>query len=266
MKIIIHVSIGYISGFKHFNNMYQHLKKLQEQANLSKEYVQRNKIVNVKKSSICAQLIDPSICSQIVNYPLYNSSLNAEQIYKYIVAIYSTSVLKDGKKTVVPIVNDLSIKQLTCRTCSHSFQFERYYSNGDPACPNCGACSHYDIFEGDHKINHEGVIPQYSNIYDSNDLNTVENHIYPYTNQISLNHDQNELVKKIVLSKTSLYDPDSNLIVAAIIYATNPDLNKVGQIKLPIAKVKSEHQCKVCQRMWSSKKDSIWCCKFKTDI
>ena len=133
--------------------MYPHLKKLQEQANSSKEYVQRNNVVSIKKSSISTQLIDPNIYSQIEKYPLPNSSLNVEQIYKHIVAIYSTLVFKDGKKTIVPIVKDLTIKQLICQHCNHSFQFERYYSKGDPACPRCGICSHCDIYEGDDKLN-----------------------------------------------------------------------------------------------------------------
>ncbi len=246
--------------------MYTHLKKLQEQANSSKEYVQRNNVVSIKKSSTSTQLIDPSIYSQIEQYPLYTSSLQVEQIYKHIVAIYSTSVLKDGKKTIVPTVRDISIKQLTCQQCNHIFQFERYYSKGDPACPRCGICSHYDIYEGDDKLHHEGVVPQYSNVYDSNDMNIVENNIFPYTNQISLNHEQYELVKKIVLSKTSLLDPDPNMIVAAIIYSTNPNLDKTGRIALPTAEFAATHQCRKCQKMWHSRRSANLCCKFKTDL
>ena len=207
-------------------NMYKHLASLKTEANKSKNYRERNKRTIIKKHKSVAATLPESILNDIKSHIL-SKYLQPQEIYTSLLAIATTKYTV--KKNKAPVF-DVDVKDIQCNKCLHKYKYERQKGDGGHACPECGHAPGIDIFEGDPFPNYENVIPQWSLVYSSNDLNTIENAMTLYTNLVHLSADQLDYAKRIVRAKTSINDPNPHVIVAAIMYATNPDVLETKRI------------------------------------
>ncbi|AHA54463.1 hypothetical protein EhV18_00417 [Emiliania huxleyi virus 18] len=83
----------------------------------------------------------------------------------------------------------------------------------------------------------------------------------PYTNLVHLSADQLDYAKRIVRAKTSINDPNPHVMVAAIMYATNPNVLETKRITT-YTPPPGDYVCNKCTKKWYSRRDSIMCCKY----
>lgn len=239
--------------------MFQQLQALKTKANLNKEYVDRNKPIKSKTVTKTKQL-DKSLLDQIPKHPIFLQQIMCStEIYKHLVSICTSTSYK--LKNNAPVV-DISLKDVVCNICSHKYVYERKRGDGGNTCPSCGHAPGIDIYEGDPCPNYENVIPQWSLIYESNELSTLEHSMYHLISRVNLSHDQLEYVKHIVRAKTAINDPNPNVVAAAVIYVTNQDIATTNTINPPSLPEQPTHTCKTCKKQWHSNRSAIMCCKY----
>ncbi len=236
--------------------MYNHLASLKAEANKSKNYRERNERTVIKKHKSIATLPE-SILTDIKSHVLSNG-LHPQEIYTSLLAIATTKYTV--KKHKAPVI-DVDIKDVQCNICLHKYKYERQKGDGGHACPECGHAPGIDIFEGDPFPNYDNVIPQWSLVYSSNELNRIENAMTPYTNLVHLSPDQLDYAKRIVRAKTSINDPNPHVMAAAIMYATNPNVLETKRIIMHTPP-QGDYVCNKCNTKWHSRRDSIMCCKY----
>ena len=238
--------------------MYKHLASLKTEANKSNDYRQRNNgAVAIKKQKTHTKTLPETILNDIKSHIL-SQGLDYQEIYTSLLAIATTKYTI--KKNKAPVI-DVDIIDVQCNKCLHKYTYERRKGDGGHACPECGHAPGIDIYEGDPFPNYENVIPQWSLVYTSNDLNTIENAMAPFTNLLHLTPDQLEYAKRIVRAKTSINDPNPHVIVAAIIYVTNPDILETKRI-ITHTPTHGQFKCKTCAKPWHSRKCALMCCKY----
>ena len=239
-----------------FKNMYKHLASLKTEANKSKNYRERNERTVIKKHKSIATL--PESILTDINSHVLSKGLQPQEIYTSLLAIATTKYTI--KKNKAPVF-DVDIKDVQCNICLHKYKYERQKGDGGYACPECGHAPGIDIFEGDPFPNYENVIPQWSLVYSSNDLNTIENAMTQYTNLVHLSSDQLDYAKRIVRAKTSINDPNPHVMVAAIMYVTNPNVLESKCI-VTHTPTPGNYACKNCSKKWHCRKDALMCCKY----
>lgn len=241
----------------HIKNMYKHLATLKVEANKSKTYRQRNSGVVTKKQKTQTTTLPATILNDITTHIL-STGLDHQEIYTSLLAIATTKYTI--KKHKAPVI-DVDIKDVQCNKCLHKYKYERRKGDGGNTCPECGHAPGIDIYEGDPFPHYENVIPQWSLVYSSNELTTIENAMTPYTNLLHLTPDQLEYAKRIVRAKTSINDPNPHVIVAAILYVTNPDMLETKRI-ITHTPTRGKFNCSKCSKSWHSRKCALMCCKY----